>query len=180
MPFNKKDHFNPGEIKPRFKLVTPFSEEEVYQRLLDHVNSDDSVVGKRVYDQFYIDIPYQERHFWSPELRIIAEKDEYADHEDTIIRVTVGPQYTVWVLFIFIYSFLGVIALFGGMYGLSQLALGNKTIWVWCLPVTLLMIVGVYVIAKSGQRKGRDQTLHLVSVLYHALGQGKVVRIDSF
>ncbi|UKN02826.1 hypothetical protein K6119_04760 [Paracrocinitomix mangrovi] len=156
------------------------SEEEIFTRLVEFVKEDDTVVGKQVHNLYYLDIPMRDRHFWSPELRVSAEKDEYADHDDTIIRVNVGPQYVVWAFFVFVYSFLGIVSLFGGIYGLVQLNMGNKTPWVWCLPFTLLLIFGVYLIAKSGQKKGRDQTLHLVSVVYHALGHDNVERIDSY
>lgn len=179
MPFNRKDHHNFGEIRPRFRLRTTLSEEEVYERLIAHVEEDNTVVGKRVYSQYYLDIPHSHRHFWSPELRLSAEKDEFADHDDTIIRVNIGPQYTVWVMFVFMYTILGVICLFGGMYGLTQLSMGKESLWVWCFPVIGAMILGLYVISKSGQKATRDHTLHLVSVLYHALGQDNVERIDS-
>ncbi|MEZ4924504.1 MAG: hypothetical protein R2780_15150 [Crocinitomicaceae bacterium] len=180
MPFNRKDHHNPGEIRPRFKLQTALSEEEIFSRLEAFIKTDETVTGKEVHNMYYVDIPNRDRHFWSPELRVSAEKDEYADHDDTIVRVMVGPQYTVWVMFVFIYTFLGMVSLFGGMYGLAQLSTGIHTPWIWCFPVTAVLILGVYVIAKSGQKKGRDQTLHLVSVVYHALGHENVERIDSY
>ncbi|MCB9223420.1 MAG: hypothetical protein H6582_04505 [Crocinitomicaceae bacterium] len=180
MPFNRKDHHNPGEIRPRFKLQTALSEEEIFSKLEAFIKTDETVTGKEVHNMYYVDIPHRDRHFWSPELRVSAEKDEYADHDDTIVRVMVGPQYTVWVMFVFIYTFLGMVSLFGGMYGLAQLSTGIHTPWIWCFPVTAVMILGVYVIAKSGQKKGRDQTLHLVSVVYHALGHDNVERIDSY
>lgn len=147
--------------------------------LEDHVKKDKTVVGKKIHNQYYIDLPLAERHFWSPELRVTAEKDEFADHDDTIIRVTVGPQYTVWALFVFIYTFLSIACLFGGMYGLTQLAIGKQSLWIWCLPVTLALILAVYVISKTGQQSTRNQTLHLVSTLYHALGQEHVVRVEE-
>jgi len=60
-------------------------------------------------------------------------------------------------------------SLFGGMYGLAQRNTGHATGWIWCFPVTFLLIIAVFISAKIGQRTGRDQMLHLVSVLYHAL-----------
>ena len=177
--FNAKDHHSLGEIRPRFKLHSTLSEEEVFSRLDEFIKQDNTVIGKIVHSQFYIDIPQNNRHFWSPELRVSAEKDEYADHELTIIRVNVGPQYTVWALFVFLYSFLGVVCLFGGMYGLIQWSVGEKTPWFWCLPVTLALILGVWIIAKTGQKIARDETLHLVSCVYHALGKDNVERVDS-
>lgn len=178
MPFNRKSHeYYYGEIRPRFVLKTKFHPEEVREKLNTFIQSDNTVVGKEVYQQFYLDIPQHERHFWSPELRISFDKDE--EDNKTLIRVLVGPQYNVWSMFVFFYVFLGVLSLFGGMYGLSQLSLGKSSLWVWCLPITSLLIISVYIIAKLGQQKGRDQTLHLVSVLYHSLGKDGASRIES-
>lgn len=180
MSFNKKDHHIDSEIRPRFKLTTDLNEEEVFSRLKTFTLDDKSVVGKLVYDQFYLDIPeYYGRTFWSPELRITLDKDEYDFPGKTVIRVVVGPKGTVWMMFVFIYSFLAVLSIFGGMYGLTQLSMGKSSPWVWCFPVTLLVIVGVWVIAKMGQKSARDQTLHLVSVLYHALGHDHYERVES-
>ena len=178
MPFNRKDHHNPGEIRPRFKLRTAHTQEEIFDLLNDFCVSDDSVDGKKVYDQYYLDIPKKDRHFWSPELRVTLEEDEDFEGK-TLVRVMVGPQYTVWSMFIFIYVFLGVVALFGGLYGFSQLSLGHSTLWIWCMPFALVLFVSVYIIAKMGQRTGRDHTLHLVSVLYHAMGDENLERVES-
>lgn len=180
MPFNKKDHHNFGEIRPRFKLRSSLSQEEIMARLMAQTKDDETVNSKIILDQFYLDMPVNERHFWSPELKVTLEDDEYNEYNgDTLIRVMVGPVYTVWVLFVFVYSFLGLLSLIGGMYGLSNLLLGIDSAWIWCFPVTFLLIVGVWVIAKSGQRAARDETLHLVSTLYHAFGEGNAERIHN-
>ena len=169
-----------SEIRPRFKLITDLDEEEVFARLKAFTTEDQTVVGKKVLNQYYLDIPdYEGRNFWSPELRITVEKDEYDYPGKTLIRVLVGPQGNVWMLFVFIYSFLSIFSVFGGLYGLSQWSLGIKTPWVWCFPITLAVIVGVWVIAKTGQGSQRDQTLHLVSVLYHAIGFDDLERVES-
>lgn len=178
MPFNRKDHHNFGEIRPRFKLLSSLNEEEIFTRLKAFVQADDTVEGKKIHDQFYLDIPMRYRHFWSPELRILLEKDEQ-DPTHTLIRVTVGPQFHVWLTFILTYAVLGLVSLFGGMYGLVQLDQGNDSPWIWCLPVTGLLFLGVWMSAKVGQKAGRDETLHLVSVLYHALGHNNAVRVES-
>lgn len=180
MPFNRKDLHNFGEIRPRFKLRSPFSKEEILEKLVTASEKDDTVISKKVLDQFYLDMPINQRHFWSPELKVSLEEDEYDEYDgDTIIRVMVGPVYTVWVLFVFIYSFLGLLCLIGGMYGLSNLMLGIESAWIWCFPITFLLIVGVWIIAKSGQKAARDETLHLVSTLYHAIGEGNAERIHN-
>jgi hypothetical protein len=174
MAFNSKDHSNIGEIRPRFRLITTCEPNEVVERLENITQSDDTVLGRKIYDVYYLDIPIQNRHYWSPELRVSIEKNEYL--EGTYLYCVVGPRQSVWLLFVFIYSFLGMVTMFGGLYGLAQWDLGKPTIWIWCLPIMLMVILGVYVTAKTGQKKGRDQMLHLVSVLYHALGESILVR----
>ncbi|MFT5824395.1 MAG: hypothetical protein ACI8ZM_005663 [Crocinitomix sp.] len=168
MPFNKKEQHNIIEIRPRFRLITTYSIPEVMALLENSVNQDDSVVGKQVHDIFYLDVPLKERHYWSPELRVSLEQNEAG--EGTFIRCVLGPRHSVWLLFIFIYGFLGVISLFGGMYGLAQWNLGDGSSWLWCFPIAFILILSVYITAKLGQRTGRDQMLHLISVLYHSLG----------
>lgn len=177
MPFNRKDKHNPGEIRPRFKLRTDHTKEEVFDLLEAFCKQDDSVLGRKVYDQYYLDIPNKDRHFWSPELRVTLEQDE-ENEGYTLVRVMVGPQYTVWAMFVFIYILLGLVSIFGGMYGFSQMSLGKPSPWIWAAPFGVLLFVSVYIIAKMGQKTGRDQTLHLVSVLYHSIGDHKLERVE--
>lgn len=178
MPFNRKDHHNFGEIRPRFKLSSKLSEEDVFKRIELFVKNDNSVSGKKVLDQYYLDIPIQYRHFWSPELRIHVEKSEQ-NPTQSIIRVMVGPQASVWVSFVLIYAVLCLAGLFGGMYGFVLLTMGKDSAWIWCFPIVLVLLSTVWIIAKFGQKVGRDETLHLVSTLYHAIGVGNAERIDS-
>lgn len=168
MAFNKKEQHSLIEIRPRFRLITTYTIQEVLLLLEASVKLDETVLGKQVHDIYYLDIPIKNRHYWSPELRVSLEKNEAG--EGTFIRCVVGPRHSVWLLFIFIYGFLGVLTLFGGMYGLAQWNLGNGNGWLWCFPIAFVLIFSVYIIAKIGQRTGRDQMLHLISVLYHALG----------
>lgn len=174
MPFNSKEQHNPGEIRPRFRLITPYTQDEVMDLLDKFTSEDETVIGKRVYDMYYLDIPKKEQHYWSPELRIMLE--ENLAGEGTFVRCVVGPRQSVWLLFVFIYGFLSVLTLFGGMYGLVQWNRGGSAGWLWCFPIALLIIFSVYVVAKLGQRTGRDQMLHLVSVLYHSIGEKHLER----
>lgn len=178
MTFNRKDHHLIGEITPRFKLRSAYEADDLYGVIDQHVKEDPSVIGKIVHEQYYLDIPKHLQHFWSPELRIYMDHD-YDDEPGTVLRCIIGPSYVVWVLFVFLYAVLGVLCLFGGMYGIVQWSMGNPTIWAWCLPVTLFCIGGLYLTAKAGQSKARDEMLHLVSVLYHSLKEKELERIES-
>ncbi len=175
MPFNRKDG-DLVEIRPRFKLLSGLKAEDIAKNLYKGLEGDDTIVGKQVLDVFYLDVPLAERQYWSPELRASLEKNEAG--EGTLIRVVIGPRYKVWVLFVFIYSFLSLVCLFGGMYGLAQWNLGVESMWVYCFPVVGVVILAVYLIAKLGQRATRDEILHLSSFLYHNVGDDNLERIN--
>lgn len=57
MPFNIKEQHNPGEIRPRFRLIKPYTQDEVMDLLDKFTSEDETVIGKRVYDMYYMDIP---------------------------------------------------------------------------------------------------------------------------
>ncbi|MDX1349145.1 MAG: hypothetical protein R3279_02795 [Putridiphycobacter sp.] len=174
MPFNRVDG-DFIEIRPRFKLKTVLSKEQVLNNLLSGLSEDRTVLGKTVIDVFYLDIPKVAQKYWSPELRASVEKNEAED--GSIIRVVIGPRYKVWVLFIFLYTFLGLVCLFGGMYGMAQWNLGIESLWIYCFPIMLVLIATLYVVAKLGQRATRDEMLHLTSYLYHHIQDEELERI---
>lgn len=175
MPFNRFDG-DYIEIRPRFKLKTDLPPEVVLQNLVEGLKTDASVLGRKVIDVFYLDIPLAEQKYWSPELRASVEKNE-EEQGGSLIRVVIGPRYKVWVLFIFLYTFLGLVCLFGGMYGMAQWNLGIESLWIYCFPVMLLLIAALYITAKVGQRATRDEMLHLTSYLYHHIEDEKLERV---
>lgn len=179
MSFNSKDHYNVGEIRPRFKLVSDLTPDEIYTNVERHVENDETVTGRKVYDQFYLDIPLQERHIWSPELRVSVELD-HEDHENrTLIRVLVGPQGKVWMGFVITYIFLLGFSFFGALYGIAEYRLGNNSPWLWSALAGVILFISIYVFAKVGQRSTRNSTLHLVSTLLHGIGFEHFERVEE-
>lgn len=174
MPFNRVDG-DLIEIRPRFKLKSALEKDVLLNNLMAGLRTDHSVIGKKVIDVFYLDIPKHNQKYWSPELRASIESNE-AEH-GSIVRVVIGPRYKVWVFFLFLYAFLGLICMFGGMYGMAQWNLGISTLWVYCFPIMVFLIGTVYIIAKLGQRATRDEMLHLSSYLYHHIEDDKLERV---
>lgn len=172
MPFNKLNHAHLGEIRPRFKLIAHCSVEDAITIIEENLQKDKSVVGRFVVDHIHFKIPMDNRHYWSPELHINFDKSETNDY--IIVRCLVGPKQSVWAMFAFFYAFLGLATIFGGMFGLSQWQLGHPPYFLWSF-VGLLIIPSIYTFAKIGQKKGRNQMLHLISFLYHSLEEKGVV-----
>jgi hypothetical protein len=74
-------------------------------------------------------------------------------------------------MFALIYAAIGLITCFGGMFGLVQYSTSGSSPWIYVIPVGIILLSSVFVTAKYGQHKGRDQMLHLVSFVYHSLSE---------
>ncbi len=179
MPFNKFDHTITGEITPRFRLrVEATLPDSIFEEIKNVAIPEPTVSGTYADKYIIIRIPSWERNYWSPELQIQASPD-YEKENHTLLRCVVGPAQSVWMMFMFIYSFTILITLFGGMFGLVQYSIEKSSYFLWIWPIGLLVLAVLFVISKLGQRKARNQTLHLVSFLLHTLEKKwKVERVE--
>lgn len=133
------------------------------------------VVGEVKGNHAFVKIPLKDQHYWSPTMEV--EVKNYDDETKTSVRCVLGPKQSIWLMLIFFYVGIGVLALFGGMYGLVKWNLGKESIFIWAFPIAALLFIIIYLIAKYGQRKGRDQMLYLVSFLYHAIDDENLERL---
>jgi hypothetical protein len=108
-------------------------------------------------------IPYEEQHFWSPQLTISFEAQEEGG---VLVRGLFGPRTTVWMMFIFFYFLLGFIATIVMIMGFAQMNLGLSAGILWLLPVIGAIVLAMYLSAKAGQRMGQLEMERLY-VFYH-------------
>jgi len=164
------------EILPRFRLITNLTEEEVLLRISKALPKQEDVKGEVKGSHAFLRIPENNQHYWSPTMEVELKKF-YEDESKTSIRCVLGPKQTIWLMLMFFYVGIGVLALFGGMYGLVKWNLGKESIFIWAFPVAFFLFAIIYFTAKYGQRKGRDQMLYLVSFLYHAINDENIERL---
>lgn len=167
MPFNRLNHSILGEIRPRFALKIGCTPEIAIQAIDTSLQNDKTVVGDRSGNLIFLRIPILDRHYWSPEMTVRIEIDEYTN--DTNVACLIGPMQSVWALWAFIYSSIALVTIFSGIFGFVQYHQQSESLWLWIFPIGILAILSAFMAAKIGQRKGRDQMLHLVSFLYHSL-----------
>lgn len=176
MPFNKLDHHVLGGIRPRFKLVIDKTEKECIEQLKKAALDDTTAKVKVILDHVHILIPDEKLHYWSPELHITFDHDEA--YEGTLLRCLIGPRQTIWAMFAFFYAAIGIATLFLLMFGFSQLQMGHTPYLLYMGIGGVIFLPSLYTVAQIGQRKGRDEMLHLVSYLYHHLNEiGDVNRV---
>jgi hypothetical protein len=174
MSFNSHNSDN-IEIKPRFKLVSIFSQKEIIEKIKIALPIQKKVEGNIKGNHVFLNIQVQDQHYWSPAMEVIIE--DFDNENKTSVRCLIGPRQTVWMMLMFFYTGVGVLGFFGGIYGLAKWNLGKETLLVWAVPLALILFAVIYLTAKYGQRKGRDQMLYLVSFLYHAIDDKEIIRL---
>lgn len=176
MPFNRLEHDRLGKIRPRFRLRYSGTVEDAMNALQKNLTLDKTVVGMTARERIHVRIPKNIRHYWSPEIHLTFE--EYPDGNGTLVRCLAGPAQPVWTLFMFIYAVIGIITVFSLMFGCSQLQLGHYPFLFWIAAAGAVLFPSIRTVSLLGQKKARDQTLHLVSFVYHALDDsGTVERV---
>ena len=167
MAFNRFNHSVLGEIRPRFKLKIPMDPNVAIEEVAKRLYNDNTVSGEHSGTYIFLRIPSWQQHYWSPEMSVRIEEEEYTDY--TTVSCLIGPRQTVWAMFVFLYSLVILLSTFGGIYGLVKYQETGLINWLWVIPTGVLLTSTLFIVSRLGQQKGRDQMLHLVSFIYHAL-----------
>ena len=142
------------------------SSEEIKQRINDGLAEEKgSWLGKIVDNHVILKIPHKDQHYWSPQLTLELEEVD----GKTLIRGLFGPKPGVWTMFVFFYSAIGFLTLMGLIFGLSQMMLKMEAYGLWSFPVGSVLLIGLFIISKVGQRLGNEQMKRLVTLLYRSL-----------
>ena len=145
-------------LRPRFKYPIDMNVEEALACLESAAQHPQSSCRVSIVDhRAFINIPPTERHFWSPHMEVTVEDRE----EGTVLVGLLGPNPTVWSLFLFFYAAVGVASTFGIVHGLTLWQLRGEQWGLWFIPLAGLAFVMVYLVSKAGQRLGKDQMYQL-------------------
>jgi hypothetical protein len=167
MPFNRLNHSVLGEIRPRFDLIISCEPEIALEHIYQKTIQDPSVGGVRSRQYVFVKTPTHLQHYWSPEMSVRIEKSEFSD--EIRAHCLLGPRQTIWAMFTLIYAAILLLTLFGGMFGIIQYQNSGDSLFIYCFPIGFVLFLSIFITSKLGQRKGRDQMLHLVSFVYHSL-----------
>ncbi len=152
--------------RPRFKKTIPSNPEAIKEYVTSKLKDNHQGIKGAVFSEhFHLEIVKKEQHFWSPHLNVTLEESE----GKTILRGRYGPKPTIWAIFTFGYSSLGITFLFAAMAGLVKLSLGQESRILWVLPVLLVLILALYIASQTGQKLGVEQTFRLHHFLEETL-----------
>ena len=146
-------------IRPRFKEELELNASEftsLMERALDSTEEFTGLVSDRY---CVLKIPQEQRHYWSPQLTLTI--DETSENEKLVVRGLYGPKPSVWAVFFMSYAALGVLSLFAGVYGLSQVMLEKPAPILWAIPIMGIIALVLYLIAQAGQKVGAEQMFRI-------------------
>lgn len=153
--------------RPRFKQTISLDEEALKSKISSKLKGNSAGVKGGVFsNHFHLEIIQKDKHFWSPHLNVTLESTD----EGTIIRGKYGPKPSLWAIFAFLYSSLGISFLFTAMAGLVKLSLNQESQILWILPVLSLFILGLWIASQTGQKLGVEQTFRIHHFLEESLG----------
>jgi hypothetical protein len=147
-----------AELRPRIKIITQLPRDEVIEIIRKKVE-DPNTPCKGWAKEGYalICAPESDRHIWTPQLNLQIDETE----KGTEVRGVIGPSANIWTAFAFSFSILGFVAFVSLFWGLSRLSLDYSAEILWAVPVTLIIILGVYLLAKIGQQLSRNEVKQL-------------------
>jgi len=142
-------------IRPRFKILIDKDPEEIIRMITDSMKNgkSDFFVESLLNSFLVIKIKESNQHVWSPHLTISIEKKETG----CVIRGLYGPKQTIWSLFMFLYTGIGVGILFAGLYGLARQSLNLEAPILWLVPILFGLALFLYLLAQLGQKLSAQQ-----------------------
>jgi hypothetical protein len=156
------------QIRPRFKLIVKESPTEILDKIKNGISVEGSgVTGWTADRSAHVQTIEKERHIWSPQLTIYAEQIE----DSTELRCVIGPNSTLWTTILFFYAVIGMGALLGLLWGLSQLTLGQAPQAFWLIAIAVVLTGLVFFMAKVGQKLSSDQMIILRDFVIEIAGK---------
>ncbi|MBL1212070.1 MAG: hypothetical protein HND52_01820 [Ignavibacteriae bacterium] len=157
------------QVRPRFKFLVKDSSVEILKKFKEKIGSTSSGVTGWVADRTaHVQVVEETKHIWSPQLTVYTEEVE----EGTEVRCVIGPGSTVWTTFLFIYAVLGLAAMVGLFWGLSQVTLGHTPHAFWLIGIAAVLTGGVVYLAKVGQKLSAGQMKILNEFVVEVVGEG--------
>jgi len=159
---------NTLEIRPRFRRVVSLEPGYVLDQFRQKLTRANAPIRGLIVDHHVtLKIPYEQQHFWSPQLDVEVETVP----EGTLVRGLYGPHPSVWLMFVFFYAALGFVATIVMIIGFSQWNLGLSAGILWLLPVMGFIFLMVWLSARAGQKLGKDQMEQLQAFLDDVLAE---------
>ncbi len=157
-------------LRPRYKFDSKLSSEEIRTRLKAALKDEEKnklgLQHRSVSGHVIVVFPKEHKHFWSPTLDVSMEKK---NEDQTLVRVLMGPEPSIWTLFMFFYTLGGLTILAGFILGFSQYMLKGEYGMLALIPLGTIIVLFFYFAAVAGRAKAQDQMYQLDAFLQKAV-----------
>lgn len=147
--------------RPRFKVYTKATKNELITLIKKHLESKTKTVGGYANQEFaMVRLRKDKDKYWAPQLQIRWEEDE--DHPGVnVVRGVIGPRPNIWTMFMFFYGLSGALIITLGSYAVSEYYVKGSSVWIWSIPFAVLLALGTYIATKVGQSIAKE---HLIEI----------------
>lgn len=153
--------------RPRFKIETDLSMEHINQKLKVALENQSEIGGYvRSYESVFR-VRASKQEYWSPIITLRVEKSEEKNQSE--IRGIIGPKGSIWLLFMFSYFGLGTLILISGMMYYVAYKFEEGIYVGLIFLISILLIIVVYLLAKYGEVKAKNEVLQLRKFIEVAL-----------
>lgn len=168
MSADHDEHLPPYKVRPRFKIATPFSTEQLVEKIKSGLEKTDAPCQGWVHVAGYgkIFLPKEDQHYWSPQLSLTLEESP----EGCLLSGLYGPREAVWTMFMFFYFVIAFAVVVVTGIGFSNLYLGKPGLVLWLVPILVLIFCSLFLVAYAGQKLGHDEMLTLHNFLEESTG----------
>ena len=168
-----KERANQIQLRPHCKLVSVADRNIIKDVIASKLEKNNKIEG--VISDWYVFLKIRKmyNHYWSPELEIRFDEVE---NGKTQIRGLAGPNTKVWTMFVFFYGIAAILFIAGIILGGSQLMLNITAYWLWAIPCSVLLSFLIWIAAKAGQYRGKEQSSWLQEFLDETISTAENIK----
>lgn len=156
------------QIRPRFVIESPLSVRELNEIFRERLKQDKDKFDYKVTEGYVSIFPNaNDHHTWSPHLSVTFDDMEKGSE----LRGHFGPGPSIWTMFIFLYSVVGLSIVVLTVIGFANRSIGHSSAILWAVPILILIFLSLYLVSFIGQKKGHDQIEELHKYFENCIGQ---------
>jgi hypothetical protein len=163
-------------FRPTFEIEFNESRQAAVEKLRLHQLSKGPIAGYLLFGDYgELHLDSSQYRLWSPHLSFcLAEGSSSHPSGGGLIHARFAPRIEIWTFVWIVYLAMAFSSFFGAILVYSQWQLGEAQ-WAWSLVFPpLLVIVGLYVVAHTGQHLSSDQMDELRNRLNQILIEAQI------
>jgi len=154
-------------LKPRFKIEVHETKEQLINTFEECISSKKcKFISKQSGGHFFLDVPKDEEHFWSPQLQV----EIIEDNDKTIVKGILGPKPQVWTMFMFFHFIIALaFVVFFVMFYVKWSMDKDYQLYKYILIILPLLSIGLYFLGQAGKKIAYKQMLELDNFLMRVI-----------